>query len=112
VFSGTTISDDQSEAGKPDLSVQYDAANLYWTLSSAPTWYSRELNALGTRGVATNAVFGGSGPITGQRYGAGGVKNIDYSANDQTPVPEPASLVLLGLGLLTLCALLRKRSRP
>ena len=89
------------------VGVQYDAANSYWTLSSDSTWYIRELNALGTRGGATNAVFGGTGRITGQRYGAGGVKSLDYSDGEQTLVPEPGSLLLVSLGLFGLLGLFR-----
>jgi len=84
--------------------VQYNAGLSYWDLMGGYSgWSIRELDAFGKRADGkTNSVFGGAGTITG----------VNYAGTDApSEVPEPASVILLLLGVIGLLAARRVRRR-
>jgi hypothetical protein len=75
-----------------------------WTFTSD----SGSLSGTGTAGLALNALRIGNGGSDGS--GHFGDINMDNLTVDISPVPEPASMVLFGLGGLALLGIRRRRS--
>jgi hypothetical protein len=89
---------------------------------TADDWYGISLNmprtglgrdAAGSDGLGSTTRKSGKGDGSDESFGADGLQGGFYAlAEDGLPVPEPATLFLLGGGLFGVAAAVRRRRRP
>jgi hypothetical protein len=91
--------------------------DVFFDISLTPAGQSQAACSIGNNCSAQEAMLNGTGSWTDDTTGVFVVGNVNYSApNDnhvamQIPTPEPASLVLFGVGLVGLLAFGKRRRR-
>lgn len=121
---GASAQTSEYGSGTASLSNVYDNTNWYYDVSLSTFAFSATLDA-GTywltisnaTGDAGNDIYWdiNNGPSTATQSVNGGFPSEQSGSNyfslsgDANPVPEPASILLMGLGLASLCMLRRQR---